>query len=184
VSVDTDKQIAERRVLLQYMETFSAFGHTSAAHRPAWKFNSIEEAVLHYGRWWIPQRRPRQWSNKFAYKACFENATRVLLEARWRKGLDLYYVEGYAVGASGFPVHHAWVVDADGRVIDRTWTQNDVAGGSYFGIPFDGGWYTAHLVATHCYGVFGGDYKACARLIKEGLPEDAIAEPWRKELIG
>lgn len=45
----------------------------------------------------------------------------------------LYYVEGLAIVPSiGFPMEHAWCVDADGHVYDPTWE----AGTDYFGVAF------------------------------------------------
>jgi hypothetical protein len=42
------------------------------------------------------------------------------------------YVEGYAQAI--LPVHHAWNVDAQGRVMEVTWEEPGVA---YFGIEFN-----------------------------------------------
>lgn len=51
-----------------------------------------------------------------------------------RYGGTLVYVEGFAAWESfDPPVHHAWVADADGRVIDPTWGYR--SGGVYFGVP-------------------------------------------------
>lgn len=66
---------------------------------------------------------------------CFENAFR----AADRHGLR--YVEGYA-SAGIFPVHHAWCLDDDDRVVDFTWREESVGRISatewaYFGISFD-----------------------------------------------
>lgn len=59
-------------------------------------------------------------------KQCFYNAS---IRAM-RHGLR--YVEGYAT--SIIPVHHAWVLDASGKVLEVTW---DKPGSAYFGIEFD-----------------------------------------------
>lgn len=66
---------------------------------------------------------------------CFENAFR----AADRYGL--LYCEGYATTGI-LPVHHAWCLDDQGRVVDFTW-RADKAGRApqdewhYFGITFD-----------------------------------------------
>ncbi|MFI5298058.1 MAG: hypothetical protein ACHREM_08165 [Polyangiales bacterium] len=44
----------------------------------------------------------------------------------------LGYVEGFATTGADL-VHHAWCVDADGRIHDFTWGMRGVA---YFGVPF------------------------------------------------
>jgi hypothetical protein len=45
----------------------------------------------------------------------------------------LIYVEGFAAGEGGLRIHHAWVTDGNGRVIDNTWR---VPGVVYVGVPF------------------------------------------------
>ena len=58
-------------------------------------------------------------TRKMADKACYRNAAiTAMTDLQWR------YAEGMAlpVGtAEGWWVHHAWNVDAGGRVLDRTW---------------------------------------------------------------
>jgi len=64
-------------------------------------------------------------------KQCFTNAARLV--GRYPK---LTYVEGFAVRESiGFPMHHAWAVDADRNVIDPTWNAPEDC--AYWGVPFD-----------------------------------------------
>lgn len=62
-------------------------------------------------------------------KECFYNA--------YNLALDGYtYVEGYAVNqVIAIPIHHAWVIDRHGAVIDNTWS--DTSNCAYFGIEFD-----------------------------------------------
>lgn len=59
---------------------------------------------------------------------CYNNALRLALEDS-----SLIYVEGFASGKGGPPIHHAWVTDGTGRVIDNTWS---VPGAVYAGVPF------------------------------------------------
>lgn len=73
---------------------------------------------------------------------CFQNAANLVIgNPKYR------YVEGMAMGV--IPTMHAWVIDAQDRVIDNTWMN----GVDYFGvvIPFD---YLLHaLVSRGYYGV-------------------------------
>lgn len=59
---------------------------------------------------------------------CYNNALRLTLEDK-----SLIYVEGFAAGASGLGIHHAWATDGAGRVIDNTWREPGVV---YAGVPF------------------------------------------------
>jgi hypothetical protein len=64
--------------------------------------------------------------------ACFANA--LLLTAN-RKAV--FYCEGYAVPAKvGLPMHHAWCVDQQGRVLDPTWEENSELSPWYYGLTF------------------------------------------------
>ena len=59
-------------------------------------------------------------------KACFYNAaTTAIIHG-------LRYVEGYT--AAIIPVHHAWCIDKDNKVIEVTWK---TPGSAYFGIEFN-----------------------------------------------
>lgn len=58
---------------------------------------------------------------------CFFNAFTLALD-----NPELTYMEGFAHYI--LPIHHAWVVDPEGRAIDNTW--EDGHGAAYYGIPF------------------------------------------------
>lgn len=65
---------------------------------------------------------------------CFENA----FKAADRYGLT--YCEGFA-STGIFPLHHAWCVDGENRVVDFTWRADELRADptewQYFGISFD-----------------------------------------------
>lgn len=63
-------------------------------------------------------------------RQCFMNAYRL---AAYH---DFRYVEGYGISHNvpGLLIHHAWVLDKDGNVIDNTW--DNPAGSLYFGVEF------------------------------------------------
>ena len=67
-------------------------------------------------------------------KACFHNSYCAAVASRGH----LRYVEGYAE-SSFFPMHHAWNIDAEDRVVDTTWCYDSggpSVGGSYMGVIF------------------------------------------------
>lgn len=82
--------------------------------------------VKRYGRQFQPQPLPKVY-RRGGFRVCFANSYRMAL----RHGLT--YVEGYAI-ASGKELGclHAWCIDSQGMVLDRTWG----LGRAYFGIPF------------------------------------------------
>lgn len=70
-------------------------------------------------------------------KLCFGNAIALAL----LRGLG--YVEGYAMGPFGLPIHHAWNVDEEGRLIDVTWSaihdeegRRPIPDSAYLGVRF------------------------------------------------
>jgi hypothetical protein len=93
--------------------------------------------VLTHGREWraSPFDLP---FGKGPPRACYQNSHAMLFADLCRKRpAGLTYVEGYACsGAVGFPfvTEHAWLVDADGNVVDPTW--DDPEHSAYFGVPF------------------------------------------------
>lgn len=62
---------------------------------------------------------------------CYDNAYRLSVDRRIKEPLT--YAEGFGWSKLG-PIQHAWNLDAQGRVIDTTWT--DSASCLYFGIAF------------------------------------------------
>lgn len=91
----------------------------------------IEDFVLQHGREFPILSPNAERYQRRPLKACFDNSFQMVSRSRGR----LRYVEGYAMGAF-FPVHHAWAIDEQDRVIDRTWRETGIG---YFGIivPLD-----------------------------------------------
>jgi hypothetical protein len=81
------------------------------------------DVVLQHGRHW-EAFSATQWS-RGEPQQCFANAQRLALLHP-----QLTYVEGYAM--SVIPLHHGWCVDAEGRVVDPTWSDEPR---EYFGVP-------------------------------------------------
>ncbi len=79
-------------------------------------------------------------------KQCFANAAQLSLERDW------FYVEGYAASAQlGIPLHHAWNVTPDGKLVDVTWRFPETA--QYFGVPFNTEDLSRWLLKQKYYGL-------------------------------
>lgn len=96
------------------------------------RYRCPEELVLKEGREFRGRELPAPYE-RGKPKACFANCQAL---ARAHPG-ELTYVEGFAT--SMIAIHHAWLIDSDGQVVDPTWEfgsdrpADEVA---YLGIPF------------------------------------------------
>lgn len=103
-----------------------------APERPAsFVYPTPEHLLIQHGRHWDTSDEMSEAYRglvRVVPQGCFDNAYRL---ARASRGV-LRYVEGYAHRM--IPVHHAWCVDPDDRVVDLTW---DPIGSEYFGVVFD-----------------------------------------------
>lgn len=99
---------------------------------PVYEF-VLENGVAFKGTNWKSHRGKGYRRGKI--KECFPNAWDLAFS---HSGLSYY--EGYAYRGI-VPVHHAWVVNAEGQVIDPTWRydpeRNPESEWHYFGVPFD-----------------------------------------------
>lgn len=89
----------------------------------------IERVVYTIGIDCISQSLPSKYKSGRP-NACFMNTSMVV-----HRHKNLRYCEGFAcrIGFS-YPIHHAWAIDGENRVIDVTWT--DPEKGVYIGVPF------------------------------------------------
>jgi hypothetical protein len=87
------------------------------------------DLVLRTGRIFTPHPFPARYTRGMV-KQCFNNAFGLAARTRGK----LRYCEGYAAGV--IPVEHAWCIDAEDRVVDPTWTGENL-GELYFGIVID-----------------------------------------------
>lgn len=85
-------------------------------------------------------------------KMCYSNAGRVALGLDGFDFPELTYVEGYAISSLGIPLGHAWLVDEDGNVIDKTWPE----GSGYFGIPIPRDGLAKIVLNSGVWGVLNG----------------------------
>lgn len=143
----------------------------------------LHSFVLQHGRPWTAAKRPKG-MRKQAMKQCFANSQKHLCNHAIWGGESLTYVEGFAAHGIDkdffFPVHHGWLVDEAGTVIDLTFKTPQTS--VYFGVPFrtqyvlgqiaQHKWYSTLLMHLHNH---------CALLTGEHRAEDAVL-PW-KELV-
>ena len=129
------------------------------------KHPGLEALALDEGQWCTPAPRPAG-IRKERDKECFMNAFRLATS-----GQGLTYHEGYAYPKGiPLPIHHAWVTDKLGKVIDNTWSE---PGTAYLGVPLTEKFIMNTAVETGVYGVFGGYDKTYRDILKNGLPDGA-----------
>jgi hypothetical protein len=106
------------------------------------KYCCIEEFVLKEGRFMGSRSKLSDDFPLDPMKQCFGNAYRRMMHKK------LHYCEGFA-STGIIPVHHAWLVDMQGNVIDTTW----VDGLEYYGVEFETEYVIGTVLARGCYGV-------------------------------
>lgn len=104
---------------------------------------SYEAVVLKYGQSYpAPAIARPKGIRKGKDGECFANAYHVAADKGWQ------YVEGFA--RSIIFVHHAWVIDDRGNVVETTWKE---PGTEYYGIPLDMQFIHQVFLETRVYGV-------------------------------
>lgn len=121
------------------IETWIA-GTMTAIEQGVWKrgdavYFGMDELLARHGQGfeWAPGPLP-EGVPEGKRGECFANAGRLADGASYR------YCEGYGLTDGGIiPVHHAWVIDEAGRVVDNTWQSFECAEREYFGVvvPFE-----------------------------------------------
>jgi len=118
------------RGVLHYMQAMRKL-HETMIPPAEFKYLCTEDFVLQHGCFFTPKPLPKN-RRPMMLKECFNNAFHVAVcnKSRYR------YCEGFAAGV--IPVHHAWLIDAEGNVIDPTWASRDCGvGDSYYGVELD-----------------------------------------------
>jgi hypothetical protein len=118
-------------------------------------YAGVSDFLLQHGVWYPPVPFPPG-IRKGRKRCCFRNAAVLAIEQH----PSFKYVEGYALYPKMSPVLHAWNVDSDGNLFDRTWKNGGTA---YLGVVF----CTTRVVTNDgwCCGVFYN-------------PESILTEPW------
>lgn len=155
-----------------YVETLADMRRQMGVERD-WKFNSVEEFTLHYGKEFVPAPLPPYLQEyRGALKMCYANSYESLMQLLAEGYEELTYAEGYAHGL--ITTHHAWLTDGE-RAFDLTWEPGH--GKAYFGVAYDPAWYEDFVFETNHCSVLGIDFtadKAQIQLLREGLPPEAI----------
>ena len=136
-STEQDQAVAS------YLRTLDTIMDESPLH-----YRGMTDMLIQHGRFWTVQEYPNALPT-MPKKQCFENSYQFSHHYGFR------YVEGIALGV--IPVHHAWLVDDEDRVIDPTWATisksvrmpNEINGGigtSYYGIHFPMDIVRAHRI--------------------------------------
>jgi len=121
----------KRMTLVDQLESIARLLRSRQSTRPdGLPYNSIYDFVLKHGQPFNGQPLPACF-RRGGFKLCFANSARMAERHR-----ELTYVEGFAHAPllQGEPVHHAWCVDRNGLVYDRTWAFEPER--EYLGIPF------------------------------------------------
>ena len=90
-------------------------------------YQGMPDFILREGQFFESRPLPAG-TDYLEIRRCYKNAFQTAVEE------SFVYVEGYALSAShNLPLLHAWNLDAEGFVVDRTWNPH---GRVYFGVLF------------------------------------------------
>jgi hypothetical protein len=178
----------EHESLVDYLRAHASYVEGMGMRGDGWVLNSPHHAVMRYGRiFGSAVKLDRIFEDK-KKGMCYMNALHAALRYR-----DLTYVEGYAYDGT-IPIHHAWLVRRDGRVLDPTWGYRPDA--VYVGIPFRTTWALDRVVAQDRYGLLEdidprrGLPKAALSRRRDGTPvpgpeiDEQIVEAGRSAVAG
>jgi len=103
------------------------------------------EFLLQNGRFYSPRPLPKDLKPGKRH-GCYSAS-----QLHAANAAEVTYVEGYGLLSIVHP--HAWCIDAEGQVIDRTWTgqKGRPIGQAYFGVPLDRT-YVAELLLVRGFG--------------------------------
>lgn len=115
-----------------YLEYLLTFIQMNAKMEPGF---GPATALMQHAMTFEPADKNPAWFTRGLAKQCFDNTTRIVIERLAAGDTSIHYAEGYAMDELGIPMQHAWLVDADNKVIDPTW--RDATENLYFGIVFE-----------------------------------------------
>lgn len=115
-------------------------------------------ALLKFGQAFEATDERPAWLKRGVAKQCYKNATQVMLNRD-----DVFYAEGFAIDLDmPIPLEHAWLVDANGHVIDPTWDRAEDH--LYFGVVFERDAIQSAMVSNGGDAGILTDYKLMRRL--------------------
>lgn len=134
MSKDQMAPVSLRALLTQETEALAFLGGSSLLTKLVLKHGIEGRGIAHGHKMGVP-------------KECFKNAAE---RALWE---PFDYVEGYAMRDSlCIPIHHAWLLNPDGEVIDVTWDRPEEC--QYLGIKIGHRKLRSELLANEVYGLF------------------------------
>jgi len=133
------------------------------------KYSCVEEFVLAKGSLHQHKEIP-DWIIKGETKECFQNCFNNLL-----KFPDLVYCEGFAL-CQTLPVHHAWLLDDDNKVIDPTWWSLPQQSVEYFGVSFRKQYVLQIAASSGYYGVIDNFVEGYPLLTGDHTPDQYLIE--------
>lgn len=125
-----------KTIIEEQIKRFEYFGHPAI----------MERFVLRNGKEGIGKPRPPGISKR-PDKECFKNSSYWAVEVPgWT------YTEGFAIRPSlGMLIHHAWLENKKGEVLDLTW--KDPQDCLYYGVRFSTVELVENMVRTKVYGI-------------------------------
>jgi hypothetical protein len=117
--------------------------------RTRWRYPTVEHLVLALGVGGTVRERPAG-IDLGPLGECFTTAQTLALAHP-----AYTYCEGWAYGPAGFPMHHAWLLDEAGQIIEVTWR---TPGSEYLGVPFTHRFLLASMRRTRYWGIFYQDW--------------------------
>ena len=129
--------------------------------QPDWH---LYAALKKYGRYWAPSPNPRD-IGKGKSKRSFANSHAMLFAMETKEPGRYRYAEGWAADPDNLciPMHHAWLVDQDGHVLDWTW--GHAPDTSYFGFSFPTHVVLCRAPAEWGLPMFNNDAIRCAYFV-------------------
>ncbi len=135
------------------------------------KYVGFEELILDCGTMMMGKPLPKK-IKKGLPRNCYYNAQQIASQKT-----DLIYCEGYAIAVGvNFPLKHAWLMTPGKYAIDPTWEEPGLC---YWGVPLNIEWVRSHLQARGRdaeLSIFEGNHLEDYSLLRDGLPDDAIAK--------
>lgn len=104
-------------------------------------------------------------------KECYMNAGLLSTERP-----EFAYCEGYALRNDVFPMHHAWCLNEQGKVIDPTWPHDEK--NEYLGVALNHMFVVMSSLKTGLWGILSERLPAD---VTEAHPKTYLHESWRPE---